>query len=110
MSLRILFNSLKDNGRIFIETLGVKTQGSTRPIAIVEGSMIHQSGSKEQLNRTGWNYFIPSPSAVVIWVATAGFEDIAISESEVGSRIECVATRCQHKEMLRAGLSRSDIR
>ena len=37
LSLRILFNALKDGGRIFVETMGVVAGANSPPLAAVEG-------------------------------------------------------------------------
>ena len=114
LSLRILFNSLKDNGRIFIETFGIVVDDKTTPIVLFEGPRFIKSGTKKDLTRTGWNYFLPTPYALSLWMDTVGFDDIRIGDTgssrQISRRIKCVATRRQHKDMLRAGLSRPDIR
>jgi len=111
LSLRILFNSLKDNGRIFIETMGIQIKNTTATFVLFEGPRHFRGGSKEDLNRGGgWNYFVPTPRALNLWVDTVGFDDIRMDDTGSSRRIKCVATRRQHKDMLRAGLSRPDIR
>ena len=109
LSLRILFNALKDNGNIYIETFGIKSN-STIPIVRAEGPVISRGGSQENLNRSGWNYFIPSTNALSLWCNTVGFEDIRVQEVDSNSRIHACATRKKHYDMLRAGLSRATIR
>lgn len=110
LSLRILLNSLRDNGRIFIETLGIPTENKTVPALLYEGPKCVKQGSGHDGTRSGWNYFVPSPLALGLWVDTVGFCDIRVSETDSSGRIKCVATREHHKDMLRAGLSRADIR
>ena len=109
LSLRILFNSLKDSGRIFIETYGISTNNNNTLVHF-EGQRRLRGGSKDDLNRTGWNYFIPSPPALVLWADAAGFSDVTATNTDSSNRIKCVGTRHKHKDMLRAGLSRPDIR
>ncbi len=67
-------------------------------------------GHQKNLNRSGWNYFIPSPMALRKWLSTAGFVDIRVDQLDQNRRIKAVATRIQHRDMLRAGLSRVDVR
>lgn len=110
LSLRILFNALKDNGRIFVETFGTGDGPRGSAVAVVEGPKHIGSGTKEALNRGGWNYFIPSPAALRTWVDAVGFEEIQVGQLDAQRRIKCSATRVQHYDMIRAGLSRVGIR
>jgi 2-polyprenyl-3-methyl-5-hydroxy-6-metoxy-1,4-benzoquinol methylase len=111
LSLRILFNSLKDSGRIFIETFGISGNDINKKMLVrFEGPRGVKKRSKEDLNRTGWNCFIPSPPALLLWVDAAGFSDVTASKIDSSHRIKCVGTRHKHEDMLRAGLSRPDIR
>ena len=110
LSLRILFNALKDSGKIFVETLGINPDAGVPPLALVEGPRNIRGGSKKELNRGGWNYFAPSKTGLYIWMDTAGFEDIRISDITANNRIYGGGTRQYHKDILRAGLSRPDIR
>jgi SAM-dependent methyltransferase len=110
LSLRILFNALKDRGNIFVETFGTKTIDQAPPIAIVEGPSVIRGGNKENLSRGGWNYYIPCPKALYLWLDSVGFHDIKVGAVDQQRRIRAVATRTQHEDMLRAGLSRPGIR
>jgi len=73
LALRILFNSLKVGGKILIESEGLDRE---EPFCRFDGSLIYQSGKKEDLTRTGWNWFVPSPSALHRMMKEAGFDDI----------------------------------
>jgi len=110
LSLRVLFNSLKDNGRIFVETYGMPGNSEKVPVLLFLGPQFITKGSKKDLTRSGWNYFVPSPVVLYLWVATVGFDDITVGNLDSFKRIKCAATRHQHKDMLRAGLSRPNIR
>lgn len=110
LSLRILFNALKDGGRIFVETMGVVAGANSPPLAAVEGPKVTRGGSRENLNRGGWNYFLPSTSALALWMETAGFEDVHVGAIDHQQRIKAAGTRTEHKDILRAGLSRPDVR
>ncbi len=109
ISLRILFNALNDGGEIFVETMGVNAN-NIPPVALVEGPAVVRSGSKENLSRSGWNYFVPSNGALKLWIETAGFENVAVSSLTPQNRILAKAVRRSHVDITRAGLSRPDIR
>lgn len=110
LSLRILFNALKDGGKIFVETMSVNVGATIPPMAAVEGPKVMHGGSKENLNRGGWNYFLPSCTALALWMETAGFEDVQVGAINNNQRIKAAGVRWQHKDILRAGLSRPDVR
>ena len=109
LSLRILFNSLKDSGKIFIESYGIPANNNNTLVRF-EGPRKLKKISEEDLLRTGWNYFVPSPLVLVLWTDAAGFSDVEATNIDASSRIKCVGTRDKHADMLRAGLSRPDIR
>jgi 2-polyprenyl-3-methyl-5-hydroxy-6-metoxy-1,4-benzoquinol methylase len=73
LALRILFNSLKVGGKILIESEGLERD---EPFCRFDGSLIYSSGTKDNLTRTGWNWFVPSPSALHRMMREAGFDDI----------------------------------
>jgi 2-polyprenyl-3-methyl-5-hydroxy-6-metoxy-1,4-benzoquinol methylase len=110
LSLRILFNSLKDGGRIFLETYSINTAPDSPPLAVIQGPSITGEGNREDLTRGGWNYYIPSDKGLYLWMETAGFENIDMGNVNHNNRLKCAGTRVQHKDMLRAGLSRPSVR
>jgi SAM-dependent methyltransferase len=110
LSLRILFNALKDGGRIFVETYGIPPAGQNAPVTLFLGSQFFKSGTKENLNRRGWNYYVPTPLVLKLWIDSAGFEAVKVTNVDNLHRIKAVASRIQHKDILRAGLSRPSIR
>ena len=73
LALRILFNSLKVGGKILIESEGLERE---EPFCRFDGSLIYFTGTREDLTRTGWNWFVPSPSALHRMMREAGFDDI----------------------------------
>lgn len=73
LALRILFNSLKVGGKILIESEGIDRD---EPFCRFEGSLIYYTGTSEDLTRTGWNWFVPSSSALHRMMREAGFDDI----------------------------------
>ncbi|MHC4759651.1 MAG: class I SAM-dependent methyltransferase, partial [Planctomycetota bacterium] len=110
LSLRILFNALKDGGNIFVETYGIPSAGQNAPVTLYLGPQCFKSGSKDDLTRKGWNYFVPTPFALKLWIASVGFENIKVDNVGLLHRIKAVATRVRHKDILRAGLSKPSIR
>ncbi|MBT4889143.1 MAG: DUF1698 domain-containing protein [Rhodospirillales bacterium] len=109
LSLRILYNALKDGGDIFAETFGLDTKGENSPLCAIQGGPAN-SGKVEHLNRTGWNYFIPSYSGFEKWLETVGFKNLEVVPLTSDNRLRAKGTRIKHEDMLRAGLSRPDIR
>ena len=73
LALRILFNSMKKGAFILVESAGLNTNLS---ICSFEGSLVWHSGTKDEMNRTGWNWFVPSPSALVRMMMEAGFDQV----------------------------------
>ena len=77
---------------------------------LVESPGIVRSGSEDEKNRTGWNYFVPTEKALKLWLETVGFQDVAVSALDDNRRYLAKGTRRGHEEMARAGLARRDIR
>lgn len=113
LSLRHIFSALKDGGRCFVETHGVAHPDS---LCLYAGSRVFHSGSAEELNRSGWNYFVPSQSCLDGWCRDAGFQEVrhipVSPELPVSSeeRLYCVAQRQEFQDLLRAGLSQPNTR
>ena len=107
LALRILFNSLKASGIILIESAGINQE---QPFCEFEGSLIHNSGTKERMNRSGWNWFIPSPSALYRMMREAGFEEIKTLWHRGTNRIYGYGEKISQIGICRAGLSVPDIR
>ena len=107
IALRILFNSLKPGGIILVETAGIDDE---EPICRFEGSRIHLGGTKEGLDRTGWNWFLPSPSALERMMQEAGFEEVSAVLREGSNRIYGYGKKLSQIGICRAGLSVPDIR
>lgn len=95
LALRILFNMLKDGGKLFVESAVLPGHPAPERVKFSGGDQ--------------WNWFIPSQSALEKMVECVGFEDIKYIQG-TDNRGCLVATRIEHKDMLRAGLSRRDIR
>src|SRR5262249_30968066 len=58
-ALRILLNALKVGGVILVETSGINHD---EPLCRFDGGLVYFGGVREQRNRGGWNWFVPSPS------------------------------------------------
>jgi SAM-dependent methyltransferase len=107
LGLRILFNSLKDGGVILVESAGINRRG---PFCRFDGSRMYLSGDKDQLNRVGWNWFIPSPSALARMMREAGFEEVKTLWSYETRRIYGFGKKVRQVGICRAGLSVPSIR
>jgi SAM-dependent methyltransferase len=73
IGLRILFNALRPDGTILVESAGID---HAEPFCRFDGSMVWQSGDKNNMDRGGWNWFMPSPSALARMMREAGFEQV----------------------------------
>lgn len=106
LATRLCFNALKDGGTCLIETAGIAVESST---CRYEGAGVFHAGSQAELNRSGWNWFLPSPLALRRMIADVGFADAQV-HGPLDNRLLAWARREQHTDMLRAGLSRPDVR
>lgn len=117
LALRILFNSLKNGGKIFVETSGVRSGCCDGPYALVSNEVSDEVSDEASDNRERctevqprlWGHFVPSPGAVEAWMKKAGFENISRSEVK-DHAIYAAGTRISHRAIRREGLSRPDIR
>ncbi|HHJ40415.1 MAG: hypothetical protein AXA67_08505 [Methylothermaceae bacteria B42] len=107
LALRILFNSLKVGGFILVESAGIKRE---EPFCKFEGSLIYHSGTKERLNRGGWNWFIPSPSALYRMMKEAGFDEIQTLWNDETNRIYGYGRKISQVGICKAGLSVRNIK
>ena len=105
---RIAYNATKDGGYCLVESEAIPNNGSDIQF---HGSDIIWGGTREQLNRGGWNWFVPSPAIMAKWMREAGF--VNVRENEVKpprGRAFVVGMRDRHRDLNRAGLSVPDIR
>ncbi len=107
IGLRIIFNSLKSGGDIFIESAGIDHE---MPYCRFDGSLVHTGGTRERLDRGGWNWFMPSPSALARMMSEAGFEQIEAVWHEPAGRVYAYAKKVSQVGICRAGLSAPTIR
>lgn len=107
LGLRRMFNRLRDGGDIFVESA---TFRSDKPVCLFEGNRVfHKDGSEQDLNRGGWNWFLPSAPCLELWMREAGFDDVRVFHSPVTQRVFGHGVRRKFRQITRAGLSVPDI-
>jgi SAM-dependent methyltransferase len=107
IALRILFNSLKVNGIILIESAGINQR---EPFCRFDGSLIHGKGTRERLNQSGWNWFVPSPSALHRMMREAGFEENKTLWHHGTKRVYGYGRKVSQVGICKAGLSIPNIK
>lgn len=108
LGLRILFNSLKIGGIILVETAGINAE---EPFCRFDGSLIYNGGgSRERLDRGGWNWFMPSPSALYRMMREAGFDEIQTLWSNETNRVYGYGRKVEQAGICKAGLSVPSIK
>ena len=108
LALRILFNCLSVGGDILIETAGFD---SDEPICSFEGNYVyHASGTREELNRGGWNYFKFSGSALERMMKEAGFTEVKAKWDANYNRLFAYGIKESQVGICKAGLSVPSIR
>jgi 2-polyprenyl-3-methyl-5-hydroxy-6-metoxy-1,4-benzoquinol methylase len=100
LSLRLCFNALRDGGSCLLETAIFQ---SDERVLQYDGPSITYAGSRKELNRGGWNWYVPSPSTLGAMLCDSGFEDIELKVH--APRAHALATRTTHIDICRAGLS-----
>jgi hypothetical protein len=108
LSLRIIFNALKDGGRCLLETMAVDGPGR----GCVYGERKSRALRDPRAPGTllgGWDWFVPSLGALQGMLEDAGF-DVRDTRLHEGQRATALAERTRHVDMLRAGLSKPSIR
>lgn len=106
LSLRLCFNAVRDGGSILIESQALPTD---QPLVKYECARVVFSGEQASLNRGGWNWYVPSPVVIEQMMADVGF-DYVVSKMPIPERCYATGKRTSHRDMLRAGLARRDIR
>ena len=106
LSLRTVFNCLKDNGICLLETMA----------CVGKGSYCQYLGARETLSRprtgqprSGWNWLVPSMEALHRMMADVGFS-VRKATLHGNGRALALGVRTWHVDMLRAGLSNQFIR
>jgi SAM-dependent methyltransferase len=107
LSLRLIFSALKDGGSCYLESYGFHSSEVT---CRYEGPGVVHSGRVEDLNRGGWNYFIPSSKCLATWCQDVGFQEVQVSRTEPSWRLHAFARRNAFQDFCRAGISNSACR
>ena len=108
LALRILFNALKVGGCILVESAGL---ASSEPLCRFEGNLIyHDSGDVGDLNRGGWNWFLPSASALFRMMREAGFDEVDTKWDADTQRVFGYAKKNSKVSMCKAGFSVPSIK
>jgi SAM-dependent methyltransferase len=108
LALRILFNCLSIGGDILIETAGFE---SDKALCSFEGNYAyHANGTREELNRGGWNYFMLSGHALERMMKEAGFVEIRYKWDKSSNRLFAYGTKEAQVGICKAGLSVPEIR
>jgi 2-polyprenyl-3-methyl-5-hydroxy-6-metoxy-1,4-benzoquinol methylase len=111
LSLRIIFNTLKDGGICLLETMAAAGKGS---FCDYYGASHTLRIPKEGEPRSGWNWFVPSLEAVTRMMTDVGFDVRRATLHEAARagayRVLAQGVRKEHVNMLRAGLARPRIR
>jgi len=102
LALRLLFNSLKMGGVILIESAGINVP---RPYCRFGGSKPAQGDS-----RSGWSWFLPSPSALSRMMKEAGFDEIEVRWHYGRSRVYGYGRKISRVGICKAGLSVQNIK
>jgi 2-polyprenyl-3-methyl-5-hydroxy-6-metoxy-1,4-benzoquinol methylase len=106
LSLRIIFNCLKDDGICLLETMAAEKKGSYCEYLGANQTLNHPKDGK---NRGGWNWFVPSLGALTRMMTDVGFT-VRQATFHHGYRALALGVRNKHVDMLRAGLSNRFIR
>ncbi|MDH5507155.1 MAG: tRNA 5-methoxyuridine(34)/uridine 5-oxyacetic acid(34) synthase CmoB [Anaerolineae bacterium] len=102
LALRILFNSLKIGGTILVESAGIR---SSEPYCRFEGGRVVHSGSQEEMNRGGWNWFVPSAAALKRMLQEAGFDEVQTQMHASSNRVYGYGKKTAQVGISKAGLS-----
>jgi len=101
LGLRILFNSLKDGGTLLFESF---TTDSKKPI-LAYRVPYPPLFKKVTFKKGGWDWFMPSPSALNQMLKEVDYEDVQVSKI-ISQRVFAVAKRNHYKKMSRGGMSK----
>lgn len=107
LSLRIMFNALKDSGVCLVESATLLHNGK---MVLYEGPERVWGGTGESQSRRGWNWYSPSPRALQQMMFDVGFQKADVALTHNHSRVVAAGQRKEHTDMLRAGLARPDIK
>lgn len=106
LALRLTFDALRDGGRCLVETAVTPVPGA---FMAYQGPRRVSRGDRSDLSRGGWNWLLPSPSALRRMMLDVGYTQVR-SRLTAGRRALAVGRRDSHVDMLRAGLSTPAVR
>lgn len=106
IALRILYNALRLGGDILVESAGIDAD---EPYCRFDGSLVVTHGSRESRNRAGWNWFMPSPSALGRMMREAGFDEVRAVWHAPTGRVFAHGRKVARVPICRAGLSVPEI-
>jgi 2-polyprenyl-3-methyl-5-hydroxy-6-metoxy-1,4-benzoquinol methylase len=107
LALRILFNSLKLGGVILVESAGINR---VEPFCRFEGGLLWLESRGGETKSSGWNWFIPSPSALYRMMREAGFDQVKTEWHPKTKRIYGYGKKVSQVGILKAGLSVPSIK
>ena len=111
LSLRIVFNALKNGGICLLETMASGGKGS---FCNYHGAHHTLKKAADGKPRSGWNWFVPSLEAVSRMMQDVGFDvpraTLHAATRPGAHRALAQGVRTTHVDMLRAGLARPEIR
>jgi SAM-dependent methyltransferase len=106
LGLRLVFDALRDGGICLVETAANSDRAAT---FTYEGPNVATRGSKRNVSRGGWNWLVPSESALAHMMEDVGFVDVRTLRG-IGGRVFATGRRDHHVDLTRAGLSRPKVR
>lgn len=106
LALRLTFNCLRDAGVCLIETAATE---SRQPILVYEGPTVFAESDGSGKARTGWNWFVPSPSTLAHMMAHVGYAEVQLSKI-INTRVFATGKRMAHVDIMRGGLSARHVR
>lgn len=101
LGLRIIFNSLKDGGTLLFESLATDSEKPIFAYRVPDPPLFKKTIFQEG----GWDWFMPSPSALEQLLKDVGYGDVQVSKV-LNQRVLAVAKRIQYKRMERGGMSK----
>ncbi|MFP3937393.1 MAG: class I SAM-dependent methyltransferase [Phycisphaerae bacterium] len=107
IALRILYNSLKVGGVMLVEGAGLNCR---KPYCRFDGGLALRPSKKERLSRGGWNWFLPSPSALYRMMRESGLDEVSALWSRDAKRVYGYGRKTAEEDICRGGLSVPDIR